>query len=85
MSTLVARFNGYEVDGHKLAQTLREYPNATLEINDRWLDVHSDDLPISHPLNVLSDVVQVAWEAGTISDARFNEASTAVEALRDKL
>lgn len=79
--SMVAQFNGGMVDGAKLAQVLREYPTATLQINDGWIDVYSDDLPRSHPLNVLSDVVQVAWEKGAISDARFNEASSCLETL----
>lgn len=80
---LVAQFNGGMVQGHELAQTLREYPSATLQINDGWIDVYSDELPTSHPLNVLSDVVQVAWERGSISDSRFNAAMQALETLRE--
>ena len=82
--TMVAQFNGGMVNGAKLAQVLGEYPTATIQINDGWLDVYSDDLPRSHPLNVLSDVVQVAWERGAITDARFNEASSAVQKLREE-
>jgi hypothetical protein len=81
---MVARFNGGMVDGAKLAQVLRDYPTATLQINDGWIDVYSDDLPRSHPLNVISDVVQEAWERGAITDARFNEASSCLEMLWDK-
>ncbi len=82
---LVARFNGGMVDGAKLTATLTRFPGATIQINDGWLDVYSDQLPTDHPINVLADVVQVAWERGAIPDARFNEASAAIDDLRERV
>lgn len=81
----VARFNGMTgVAASALANILRSYPDAIIRVSDGWVDVHSDELPADHPINVLADVVQVAWERGAITDTRFNEASAAVETLRER-
>lgn len=83
MSKTVAQFNGGQVNGADLAAVLRRFPDASLEVSDGWIHVCSDSLPTDHPINLLSDVVQVAWESGAIPDSRFNEAAAAVEALRE--
>lgn len=80
----VARLNGRgDVNADRLSGVLREYPDATLRVEGEWITVHSDARPVSHPINVLADVVQVAWERGAITDNRFNEASAAIESLEE--
>lgn len=84
MTKLVAQFNGGMVDGSELARKLAEYPNATVQINDGWIDIYSDDLPRSHPVNILSDLIQQAWDRGAISDTQFNRACDSIGHLYEK-